>query len=114
MAMKQPRFEVYEAKDGWRWRLKARNGRILADSGREPVENQHKAALDALIYNVWDSALRLPPNSEYEFRDGIIAAFESEEDAILFAKAKASRNGGFKSTIWVGLNVWDRYQIPVD
>lgn len=28
--MKQPRFEVYESKDGWRWRLIAANGRILA------------------------------------------------------------------------------------
>ena len=27
------RFTVYWAKDGWRWRLKARNGRIVADSG---------------------------------------------------------------------------------
>jgi uncharacterized protein YegP (UPF0339 family) len=24
---------VYLAADGWRWRLKSRNGRILADSG---------------------------------------------------------------------------------
>ncbi len=33
MAMKQARFEVYKAKDGWRWALKAKNGRIIADSG---------------------------------------------------------------------------------
>lgn len=26
-------FEVYRAKDGWRWRLWARNGRIVAVSG---------------------------------------------------------------------------------
>lgn len=25
-------LRVYEAKDGWRWRLAARNGRIVADS----------------------------------------------------------------------------------
>ncbi len=25
--------EVYEGKDGWRWRIVAANGRILADSG---------------------------------------------------------------------------------
>lgn len=24
---------TYQSKDGWRWRLKARNGRIVADSG---------------------------------------------------------------------------------
>lgn len=28
--MKQPRFEVYRAKDGHRWRLIAANGRVLA------------------------------------------------------------------------------------
>ena len=25
--------EIYKAKDGWRWRLWARNGRIVAESG---------------------------------------------------------------------------------
>ena len=34
MALKQPLFEVYEAKDGWRWALKSKNGRIIADSGQ--------------------------------------------------------------------------------
>ena len=24
---------LYQAADGWRWRMKARNGRIVADSG---------------------------------------------------------------------------------
>lgn len=28
--MKAPRFEVYQSADGWRWRLKAANGRIVA------------------------------------------------------------------------------------
>jgi uncharacterized protein YegP (UPF0339 family) len=26
-------LEVYEARDGWRWRLWARNGRLVAESG---------------------------------------------------------------------------------
>jgi hypothetical protein len=26
-------FDVYRAKDGWRWRLFARNGRVIAESG---------------------------------------------------------------------------------
>ncbi len=30
-------FEVYEAKDGWRWRLVAENSRIVADSGEAYV-----------------------------------------------------------------------------
>lgn len=32
--MKGYEVHVYKAADGWRWRLKARNGRILADSGQ--------------------------------------------------------------------------------
>ena len=28
--MKAGHFEVYPSKDGWRWRLKAGNGRIVA------------------------------------------------------------------------------------
>jgi uncharacterized protein YegP (UPF0339 family) len=28
-----PRFHVYEAVDGWRWRLLSANGRTVADSG---------------------------------------------------------------------------------
>ena len=27
---RSPRFEVYQARDGWRWRLRAANGRIVA------------------------------------------------------------------------------------
>ncbi len=27
------RWEVWQAKDGWRWRLKSSNGRIIAESG---------------------------------------------------------------------------------
>ena len=33
--MKRPaRMYVYEAADGWRWRLKAQNGNIIGDSGQ--------------------------------------------------------------------------------
>lgn len=27
------KFHIYKAKDGWRWHLRARNGRIIAESG---------------------------------------------------------------------------------
>lgn len=31
---RQYRIEVFQAKDGeWRWRMRARNGKIVADSG---------------------------------------------------------------------------------
>lgn len=33
MAQENPIMQVYRAEDGWRWRLKARNGRIVASSG---------------------------------------------------------------------------------
>lgn len=32
----QPRFEVHPAADGWRWRLKAANGRIVASGEAHP------------------------------------------------------------------------------
>lgn len=31
--MKRPRFTVYEARDGYRWRLLAANNRLIAESG---------------------------------------------------------------------------------
>ena len=30
---RKARFVVYQAADGWRWRLVASNGRIIAESG---------------------------------------------------------------------------------
>lgn len=40
--MSRPRFDLYEAKDGWRWRLLASNGRIQAESG-EAYTRRHDA-----------------------------------------------------------------------
>ena len=40
--MNAPRFEVYRSRDGWRWRLRARNGRIIA------VGESHTRERDAL------------------------------------------------------------------
>jgi uncharacterized protein YegP (UPF0339 family) len=31
--MNRGKWQVWQAKDGWRWRLKAANGRIVAESG---------------------------------------------------------------------------------
>lgn len=44
--MKQARFHVYKAKDGWRWRLIASNGRIIADSGEAYTR---KGSADAAV-----------------------------------------------------------------
>lgn len=49
MAMKQARFEVYKAKDGWRWALKAKNGRIIADGGEAFTRKETALASVKLI-----------------------------------------------------------------
>ena len=45
MTARSARMLVYHAKDGWRWRLKAQNGNIIADSGQAYVRQRN--ALDA-------------------------------------------------------------------
>lgn len=39
---RSPHFEVYRARDGWRWRLRAANGRIVA------IGEAHTRKADAL------------------------------------------------------------------
>jgi uncharacterized protein YegP (UPF0339 family) len=36
------KVEIHEAGDGWRWRVRARNGRIIAESG-EAYSREHDA-----------------------------------------------------------------------
>jgi len=31
--MRSSKFAIYKAKDGYRWRLKAKNGKIIAEGG---------------------------------------------------------------------------------
>jgi uncharacterized protein YegP (UPF0339 family) len=31
--MNRPRVQIWKARDGWRWRLLAGNGRLIAESG---------------------------------------------------------------------------------
>lgn len=50
--MKRPKFVVYKAKDGWRWRLVAANGRVVADSG-EAYTRKHDA--EKAIHRLWDA-----------------------------------------------------------
>lgn len=40
--MNATRFEVYRSRDGWRWRLRARNGRVIA------VGESHTRERDAM------------------------------------------------------------------
>ena len=41
-------FEVYQARDGYRWRLWSANGRIVAESGEAYVTQQ--GALNAVYW----------------------------------------------------------------
>lgn len=48
--MKSPAFQVYPAKDGYRWRLRAANGRIIAESGEAYARKQGaEKAVDRVI-----------------------------------------------------------------
>lgn len=58
--MKQARFDVYESKDGWRWRLIAANGRILA-SGEA---HTRKADAERAIDTVMDTIEQYPRRSK--------------------------------------------------
>ena len=41
MGTKQPRFELYKSKDGFRWRLRASNGKLIADGGEAYVSQRN-------------------------------------------------------------------------
>jgi uncharacterized protein YegP (UPF0339 family) len=50
------KFKIYEAKDGWRWRLLS-NGRIIADSGeayasRNNAKRAAKRLMDIVVMEV--------------------------------------------------------------
>lgn len=50
-------MQVYRAKDGWRWRLVARNGNIIADGGEaySDASNARRAARRLAVTGiVWD------------------------------------------------------------
>lgn len=51
-AMRDKRGEVYKARDGWRWRLRAGNNRIIACSGES--FSSKRAALRAYWNTVVD------------------------------------------------------------
>lgn len=56
--MREGKVEVYEALDGWRWRLKAGNGQILADGAesytrREDAERAVRKAYHLFTDAAW-------------------------------------------------------------
>jgi uncharacterized protein YegP (UPF0339 family) len=44
--MKHPRIEIYEALDGWRWRLRAANGRVLCSGEAHTRKRDALRAID--------------------------------------------------------------------
>lgn len=53
---KKPTFEAYRAKDGWRWRLLARNNRIIADSGEAYTRKRDVLrAIDTVLLAIFDA-----------------------------------------------------------
>jgi hypothetical protein len=57
-------------------------------------------------FKVWDT--------NHEFGDVTIAQFAVEEDAVLFAKTKATKNGGYNTGMLVGQSYNTRRLVPVD
>lgn len=53
------KFIYYPARDGWRWRLVARNGRIVADSG-EPYESESNVRRAITRLKKGDTMLNAP------------------------------------------------------
>lgn len=57
--MKKPTFIPYRAKDGWRWRLLARNGRIIAESGEAYTRKRDALrALDTVYLAIFDAYMQ--------------------------------------------------------
>ena len=52
---RKPKFEVYAASDGYRWRLKASNGRIVATGEAHP----RKADAERATRTVMSTALAM-------------------------------------------------------
>jgi uncharacterized protein YegP (UPF0339 family) len=65
-----PTFHVYLANDGWRWRLRASNNRIIAESGeaytrRDRAQQALQRVRDAFEREGY--ALRLHERTEHDY-----------------------------------------------
>jgi len=72
--MKTAKFEYYEATDGWRWRLKATNGKIIATGGE--AYSSKRTCLGG-IDSVVESA-KLVPNVSVNSRPANAQKYEWE------------------------------------
>lgn len=51
--MSASRFEVYRARDGWRWRLKAANNRVIATGEAHTRRHDAERAVQTVKETVW-------------------------------------------------------------
>lgn len=49
--MRHPTLEIYEAKDGFRWRLKAANGAVIAEGGEAYARKPKASAIQSRVFN---------------------------------------------------------------
>ena len=54
---REPQFQVYQARDGWRWRLVAANGRIVA-TGEAHIRKADAVRAAANLPGIADEADR--------------------------------------------------------
>lgn len=53
MSAREPRFQVYKAADGWRWRLLAANNRIIATGEAHTRRRDAERAVATVREAVW-------------------------------------------------------------
>ncbi len=62
--MKGPRFEVFKARDGWRWRLRGGNSRIVCQSEGYTTKASALRAAAALDAIAWEALGNWQHNSD--------------------------------------------------
>lgn len=53
---RSPKFELYKASDGWRWRLKAANSKIIAEGGEAYKRRPKHSTLFGRVMNAMSNA----------------------------------------------------------
>ena len=61
MKRKAPKFEVYKARDGWRWRLRAGNNAITAESGEAYVRKPTYKLMQKIFGDILEAEFVVTP-----------------------------------------------------
>lgn len=56
---REPEIQKYPAKDGWRWRLVARNGRIVAEGGEAYTRLRDLGRAIAMVQGMFRKPLKV-------------------------------------------------------